>query len=174
MQAFDLGYFYKPADENYYTFHRWSENGSFLLPVDYFKNDSLYDVVIAYGGKGSDTKVQKFSVAPQHPIEISGGDLQILAISIGAAVYMEASYEMAENSFVDEMNKSDTELVNLRQAYQSAEKACQQAAMNPSAAKLRLIVIQIGMLINSFLNVNIIMLRTHILRQQKRGGQDNE
>ena len=135
MQAFDLGYFYKPADENYYTFHRWSENGSFLLPVDYFKNDSLYDVVIAYGGKGSDTKVQKFSVAPQHPIEISGGDLQILAISIGAAVYMEASYEMAENSFVDEMNKSDTELVNLRQAYQSAEKSLLASRDEPISRK---------------------------------------
>jgi hypothetical protein len=113
MQAFDLGYFYKPADENDYTFHRWSEKESYLLPIDYFKNDSLYDVVIAYG----DGSVRKLSVAPQHPIEISGGDLQISAISIGAAVYMEAGYETAENSFVDEMNKSDTELMNLRQAY---------------------------------------------------------
>lgn len=131
MQAFDLGYFYKPADENYYTFHRWQEKNSFLLPVDYFKNDSLYDVVITYG-VGS---VQKFSVAPQHPIEISGGDLQISAISIGAAVYMEAGYEIAENSFVDEMNKSDTELMNLRQAYQSAEKSLLASRDEPISRK---------------------------------------
>lgn len=118
MQAFDLGYFYKPAGKNDYTFHRWSEKGSYLLPIDYFKNDSLYDVVITY----SDDSVQKFSVAPQHPVEISGGDLRIQTISIGAAVYMEAGYEMAENSFVDEMNKLDTELISLRQAYQSAQE----------------------------------------------------
>lgn len=131
MQAFDLGYFYKPADENYYTFHRWQEKNSFLLPVGYFKNDSLYDVVITYG----DGSVQKFSVAPQHPIEISGGDLQISAISIGAAVYMEAGYEIAENSFVDEMNKTDTELMNLRQAYQSAEKSLLASRDEPISRK---------------------------------------
>ena len=131
MQAFDLGYFYKPADENYYTFHRWSEKESYLLPIDYFKNDSLYDVVIAYG----DGSVQKFSVAPQHPIEISGGDLQISAISIGAAVYMEAGYEIAENSFVDEMNKSDTELMNLRQAYQSAQESLLASRDEPISRK---------------------------------------
>lgn len=131
MQAFDLGYFYKPADENYYTFHRWSEKESYLLPIDYFKNDSLYDVVIAYG----DSNVRKFSVAPQHPIEISGGDLQISAISIGAAVYMEAGYEIAENSFVDEMNKSDTELMNLRQAYESAEKSLLASRDEPISRK---------------------------------------
>lgn len=131
MQAFDLGYFYKPADENYYTFHRWQEKNSFLLPVGYFKNDSLYDVVITYG----DGSVQKFSVAPQHPIEISGGDLQISAISIGAAVYMEAGYEIAENSFADEMNKTDTELMNLRQAYQSAEKSLLASRDEPISRK---------------------------------------
>ena len=131
MQVFDLGYFYKPTNSNYYTFQRWSEKNSFLLPIDYFKNDSLYDVVITYG----DGSVQKFSVAPQHPVEISGGDLKILAISIGAAVYMEASYEMAENSFVDEMDKSDTELVNLRQAYQSAEKSLLASRDEPISRK---------------------------------------
>jgi len=126
-----LGYFYKLTNSNDYTFHRWSEKNSFLLPIDYFKNDSLYDVVITY----SNGSVQKFSVAPQHPVEISGGDLKILAISIGAAVYMEASYEMAENSFVDEMNKSDTELVNLRQAYQSAEKSLIASRDEPISRK---------------------------------------
>lgn len=131
MQAFDLGYFYKPADENDYTFHRWSEKESYLLPIDYFKNDSLYDVVIAYG----DGSVRKFSVAPQHPIEISGGDLQISAISIGAAVYMEAGYETAENSFVDEMNKLDTELMNLRQAYQSAQESLLASRDEPISRK---------------------------------------
>lgn len=121
MQAFDLGYFYKPQNESDYTFHRWQwqEKESFLLPIDYFKDDSLYDVVITY----SNESVQKFSVAPQHPVEISGGDLRIKTISIGAAVYMEAGYEMAENSFVDEMNKLDTELISLRQAYQSAQES---------------------------------------------------
>lgn len=121
MQAFDLGYFYKPQNDDNYTFYRWQwqEKESFLLPIDYFKDDSLYDVVITYG----DDSVQKFSVAPQHPIEISGGDLRIKTISIGAAVYMEAGYEMAENSFVDEMNKLDTELISLRQAYQSAQES---------------------------------------------------
>lgn len=131
MQAFDLGYFYKLTDSNDYTFHRWQEKNSFLLPIDYFKNDSLYDVVITY----SNGSVQKFSVAPQHPVEVSGGDLKISAISIGAAVYMEASYEMAENSFVDEMNKSDTELVNLRQAYQSAEKSLLASRDEPISRK---------------------------------------
>ena len=131
MQAFDLGYFYKPADEDDYTFHRWSEKESYLLPIDYFKNDSLYDVVIAYG----DGSVRKFSVAPQHPIEISGGDLQISAISIGAAVYMEAGYEMAENSFVDEMNKLDTELISLRQAYQSAQESLLASRDEPISRK---------------------------------------
>lgn len=131
MQAFDLGYFYKPADENDYTFHRWSEKESYLLPIDYFKNDSLYDVVIAYG----DGSVRKLSVAPQHPIEISGGDLQISAISIGAAVYMEAGYETVENSFVDEMNKSDTELMNLRQAYQSAQESLLASRDEPISRK---------------------------------------
>ena len=132
MQVFDLGYFYKLTDSNDYTFHRWSEKNSFLLPIDYFKNDSLYDVVITY----SNGSVQKFSVAPQHPVEISGGDLKILAISIGAAVYMEASYEMAENSFVDEMDKSDIELVNLRQAYQSAEKSLLASRDEPISRKV--------------------------------------
>lgn len=131
MQAFDLGYFYKLTDSNDYTFHRWQEKNSFLLPIDYFKNDSLYDVVITY----SNGSVQKFSVAPQHPVEVSGGDLKISAISIGAAVYMEASYEMAENSFVDEMDKSDTELVNLRQAYQSAEKSLLASRDEPISRK---------------------------------------
>lgn len=131
MQAFDLGYFYKPADEDDYTFHRWAEKGSYLLPIDYFKNDSLYDVIIAYG----DGSVRKLSVAPQHPIEISGGDLRISAISIGAAVYMEAGYETAENSFVDEMNKSDTELMNLRQAYQSAQKSLLASRDEPISRK---------------------------------------
>lgn len=133
MQAFDLGYFYKPADKNYYTFHRWQwqEKKTYLLPIDYFKNDSLYDVVITYG----DGSVQRFSAAPQHPIEISGGDLQIRAISIGAAVYMEAGYETAENSFVDEMNKSDTELVNLRQAYQSAQESLLASRDEPISRK---------------------------------------
>lgn len=131
MQAFDLGYFYKPADKNYYTFQRWSEKESYLLPIDYFKNDSLYDVIIAYG----DGSVQKLSVAQQHPIEISGGDLQISAISIGAAVYMEAGYEMAENSFVDEMNKLDTELMNLRQAYESAKKSLLESRDEPISRK---------------------------------------
>lgn len=131
MQAFDLGYFYKPADEDDYTFHRWAEKGSYLLPIDYFKNDSLYDVIIAYG----DGSVQKLSVAPQHPIEISGGDLRISAISIGAAVYMEAGYETAENSFVDEMNKSDTELMNLRQAYQSAQESLLASRDEPISRK---------------------------------------
>ena len=136
MQAFDLGYFYKPADENDYTFQRWSEKESYLLPIDYFKNDSLYEVVIAYGDKDSNTeRVQKFSVSPQHPIEISGGDLQISAISIGAAVYMEAGYETAENSFVDEMNKSDTELMNLRQAYQSAQESLLASRDEPISRK---------------------------------------
>lgn len=131
MQAFDLGYFYKPADEDDYTFHRWAEKGSYLLPIDYFKNDSLYDVIIAYG----DGSVRKLSVAPQHPIEISGGDLRISAISIGAAVYMEAGYETAENSFVDEMNKSDTELMNLRQAYQSAQESLLASRDEPISRK---------------------------------------
>lgn len=131
MQVFDLGYFYKLTNSNDYTFHRWSEKNSFLLPIDYFKNDSLYDVVITYG----DGSVQKFSVAPQHPIEISGGDLQISTISIGAAVYMEAGYETAENSFVDEMNKSDTELMNLRQAYQSAQKSLLVSRDEPISRK---------------------------------------
>lgn len=131
MQAFDLGYFYKLTDSNDYTFHRWQEKNSFLLPIDYFKNDSLYDVVITY----SNGSVQKFSVAPQHPVEVSGGDLKISAISIGAAVYMEASYEMAENSFIDEMDKSDTELVNLRQAYQSAEKSLLASRDEPISRK---------------------------------------
>ena len=131
MQVFDLGYFYKPTNSKDYTFQRWSEKNSFLLPIDYFKNDSLYDVVITYGN-GS---VQKFSVAPQHPVEISGGNLKISAISIGAAVYMEASYEMAENSFVDEMDKSDTELVNLRQAYQLAEKSLLASRDEPISRK---------------------------------------
>ena len=131
MQAFDLGYFYKPADEDDYTFHRWAEKGSYLLPIDYFKNDSLYDVIIAYG----DGHVRKFSVAPQHPIEISGGDLRISAISIGAAVYMEAGYEMAENSFVDEMNKLDTELISLRQAYQSAQESLLASRDEPISRK---------------------------------------
>lgn len=131
MQAFDLGYFYKPADEDDYTFHRWAEKGSYLLPIDYFKNDSLYDVIIAYG----DGSVRKLSVAPQHPIEISGGDLRISAISIGAAVYMEAGYEMAENSFVDEMNKLDTELISLRQAYQSAQESLLASRDEPISRK---------------------------------------
>lgn len=131
MQVFDLGYFYKLTNSNDYTFHRWSEKNSFLLPIDYFKNDSLYDVVITYG----DGSVQKFSVAPQHPIEISGGDLQISAVSIGAAVYMEAGYETAENSFVDEMNKSDTELMNLRQAYQSAQESLLASRDEPISCK---------------------------------------
>lgn len=131
MQVFDLGYFYKLTNSNDYTFHRWSEKNSFLLPIDYFKNDSLYDVVITYG----DGSVQKFSVAPQHPIEISGGDLQISAVSIGAAVYMEAGYETAENSFVDEMNKSDTELMNLRQAYQSAQESLLASRDEPISRK---------------------------------------
>lgn len=131
MQVFDLGYFYKLTNSNDYTFHRWSEKNSFLLPIDYFKNDSLYDVVITYG----DGSVQKFSVAPQHPMEISGGDLQISAISIGAAVYMEAGYETAENSFVDEMNKSDIELMNLRQAYQSAQKSLLASRDEPISRK---------------------------------------
>ena len=131
MQVFDLGYFYKLTNSNDYTFHRWSKKNSFLLPIDYFKNDSLYDVVITYG----DGSVQKFSVAPQHPIEISGGDLQISAISIGAAVYMEAGYETAENSFMDEMNKSDTELMNLRQAYQSAQKSLLASRDEPISRK---------------------------------------
>lgn len=131
MQAFDLGYFYKPADEDDYTFHRWAEKGSYLLPIDYFKNDSLYDVIIAYG----DGSVRKLSVAPQHPIEISGGDLRISAISIGAAVYMEAGYETAENSFVDEMNKSDTKLMNLRQAYQSAQESLLASRDEPVSRK---------------------------------------
>lgn len=133
MQAFDLGYFYKPQNDDDYTFYRWQwqEKESFLLPIDYFKDDSLYDVVITYG----DDSVQKFSVAPQHPIEISGGDLRIKAISIGAAVYMEAGYEMAENSFVDEMNKLDTELISLRQAYQSAQESLLASRDEPISRK---------------------------------------
>lgn len=133
MQAFDLGYFYKPQNDDDYTFYRWQwqEKESFLLPIDYFKDDSLYDVVITYG----DDSVQKFSVAPQHPIEISGGDLRIKTISIGAAVYMEAGYEMAENSFVDEMNKLDTELISLRQAYQSAQESLLASRDEPLSRK---------------------------------------
>ena len=133
MQAFDLGYFYKPENDKDYTFYRWQwwEKKSFLLPIDYFKNDSLYDVVITY----DDNSVQKFSVAPQHPVEISGGDLRINTISIGAAVYMEAGYEMAENSFVDEMNKLDTELINLRQAYQSAQESLLASRDEPISRK---------------------------------------
>lgn len=133
MQAFDLGYFYKPQNDDDYTFYRWQwqEKESFLLPIDYFKDDSLYDVVITYG----DDSVQKFSVAPQHPIEISGGDLRIKTISIGAAVYMEAGYEMAENSFVDEMNKLDTELISLRQAYQSAQESLLASRDEPISRK---------------------------------------
>lgn len=133
MQAFDLGYFYKPQNDDDYTFYRWQwqEKESFLLPIDYFKDDSLYDVVITYG----DDSVQKFSVAPQHPIEISGGDLRIKTISIGAAVYMEAGYEMTENSFVDEMNKLDTELISLRQAYQSAQESLLASRDEPISRK---------------------------------------
>lgn len=133
MQAFDLGYFYKPQNDDNYTFYRWQwqEKESFLLPIDYFKDDSLYDVVITYG----DDSVQKFSVAPQHPVEISGGDLRIKTISIGAAVYMEAGYEMAENSFVDEMNKLDTELISLRQAYQSAQESLLASRDEPISRK---------------------------------------
>ncbi len=133
MQAFDLGYFYKPQNESDYTFHRWQwqEKESFLLPIDYFKDDSLYDVVITY----DNDSVQKFSVAPQHPIEISGGDLRIKTISIGAAVYMEAGYEIAENSFVDEMNKLDTELISLRQAYQSAQESLLASRDEPISRK---------------------------------------
>lgn len=133
MQAFDLGYFYKTENDKDYTFHRWQwqEKESFLLPIDYFKNDSLYDVVITY----SNGNVQKFSVAPQHPVEISGGDLRISTISIGAAVYMEAGYEMAENSFVDEMNKLDTELISLRQAYQLAQESLLASRDEPVSRK---------------------------------------